>query len=955
MGGGVMPYSAWAETRRNLWNNPLMVSTGTVPSSTTNGTVSFITTFPGVVATARRWVATVASAAARVLVLNTGLTTPAAGAKAHVMMHVIVSGGTLSGAYIAIRQANVTSASGQLQMPLGNLAPGEYWFDVSGITTATAAAAGGGVILIGTPTVIGTTVDVTEALVEANTSGPFFSGASADDDTLQNNWLTTANASPSVQLTRSFTYPPKPTGSKPIRPEDLLVEFRDKDLIRRGSIPVNDLKLKFQPVYNGVGSWLLTLPAEHRAVPYLRAPGAGIIITNLVNGEILMSGSTSKPSKKATISDPRGMVTIAGLDDNRLAFDARAFPLPTSSNVATQTVSHDVRTGLGSTIMRQYVNANIGPASPVGRRGSSMRNHIVLGPDPAVGLSTTQRARFDNLGDLLNKIAAEAGGVGWRIVQVGDTLEFQTYEPIDRSAFIRLDVVNGTLQETNVEVAPPEVTRPIVAGQGEGAERQFVQVTTTESEAAEDDWGLIIEDFKDQRNTGVETELIDSGLGDLHERGFTKIAVKAVPSNDQTMIFLTDFFLGDRVAIVIDGQEQPNSNITEAAIVIDETGMKTAVAIGDVADFDSDSALRQTVNDTQRRVDSLERNLEIGTATAGLIVPFGGTTIPDGWLLCDGRAVSRTTFSALYARIGTTYGVGDGSTTFNLPDGRGRVFLGAGLGTAGTAVNHPAGEKGGQEREVLSEAQLAVHKHNLSGHAVTWGQGNVAFGTPNAYAGTPPGNSLGTWQNTVGYSTTLDAGGGQSHNNLPPYQAVGGWIISTGVGLGAGVAPTVDAGDGISWSGSGVAEDPYRPNLDMDWASLGGPMAHTGDTGGPYACSWFKGVSAGKPGGLNPFGSKGVTIGEYGLYECFARQRGAVANAYICLALSGNREALENRTDGMYDHDHTAAADNFSTSHYIGYLEAGLVVTMGPQSGQGGTMRFGNQPILGTLTVKRLR
>ena len=57
----------------------------------------------------------------------------------------------------------------------------------------------------------------------------------------------------------------------------------------------------------------------------------------------------------------------------------------------------------------------------------------------------------------------------------------------------------------------------------------------------------------------------------------------------------------------------------------------------------------------------------------GVVVPFAGATAPDGYLLCYGQAVSRSTYSDLFAAIGTTYGAGDGSTTFNLPDLRGRL------------------------------------------------------------------------------------------------------------------------------------------------------------------------------------------------------------------------------------------------------------------------------------------
>jgi len=69
---------------------------------------------------------------------------------------------------------------------------------------------------------------------------------------------------------------------------------------------------------------------------------------------------------------------------------------------------------------------------------------------------------------------------------------------------------------------------------------------------------------------------------------------------------------------------------------------------------------------------------------AGLVVPYAGSSAPTGWLLCDGSAVSRTTYASLFTAISTTYGVGDGSTTFNLPNLKGRAIVGA--GTAATKV-----------------------------------------------------------------------------------------------------------------------------------------------------------------------------------------------------------------------------------------------------------------------------
>ena len=68
------------------------------------------------------------------------------------------------------------------------------------------------------------------------------------------------------------------------------------------------------------------------------------------------------------------------------------------------------------------------------------------------------------------------------------------------------------------------------------------------------------------------------------------------------------------------------------------------------------------------------------------ILPFAGSTVPNGWLLCNGAGVSRTTFSNLFTKIGTTYGKGDGSTTFNIPDLRDRYIIGANTNVLGTKI-----------------------------------------------------------------------------------------------------------------------------------------------------------------------------------------------------------------------------------------------------------------------------
>ena len=106
-----------------------------------------------------------------------------------------------------------------------------------------------------------------------------------------------------------------------------------------------------------------------------------------------------------------------------------------------------------------------------------------------------------------------------------------------------------------------------------------------------------------------------------------------------------------------------------------------------------------------------------GTAT-GTILSWSTSSIPSGFLECDGTAVSRTTYSALFTAIGTTYGAGDGSTTFALPDLQDNVPIGksnnkslASTGGANT-VTSTGNVAGSTANASLSTAQLASHSHS---------------------------------------------------------------------------------------------------------------------------------------------------------------------------------------------------------------------------------------------------
>lgn len=116
-----------------------------------------------------------------------------------------------------------------------------------------------------------------------------------------------------------------------------------------------------------------------------------------------------------------------------------------------------------------------------------------------------------------------------------------------------------------------------------------------------------------------------------------------------------------------------------------------------------------------------------GTVTQTVSSGVVTTTAPSGWLLCNGNAVSRTTYSTLFASISTTYGAGDGTTTFNLPDMRSRMPIGVGTGTGLTA--RALAGAGGVETVILTSTQSGVpahsHVNTLTNNTVTTGAGSL--------------------------------------------------------------------------------------------------------------------------------------------------------------------------------------------------------------------------------------
>jgi microcystin-dependent protein len=160
---------------------------------------------------------------------------------------------------------------------------------------------------------------------------------------------------------------------------------------------------------------------------------------------------------------------------------------------------------------------------------------------------------------------------------------------------------------------------------------------------------------------------------------------------------------------------------------------------------------------------------------AGVILPYGGGTAPTGFLLCDGSAVSRTTYAALFAAIGTTFGPGNGSTTFNLPDLRDRVAV-------GSSATKARGSVGGEATHTLTNAEMPAHSHG----------GGTGGGTTGAV-------QTGGRSADHSHSGGTDTAGSHTHG-------LSANILTNSTGQQTGNMMRALAGAGVY--GTGVAEDP---------------------------------------------------------------------------------------------------------------------------------------------------
>lgn len=543
-----------------------------------------------------------------------------------------------------------------------------------------------------------------------------------------------------------------------------------------------DLVLRF----NDVGTWSLETSASSVEAALLAKTG-GIIVTREIGGteSTIFSGFvwtewgyTARTFRASGYSDDALLWQPA-----RPSVGIPSPPWPDA---------YYVRTGTASTVMRNLVNENMGPSAVLPWQNLN----IQFPTDPLLGSAITVRANLEPVLTVLAELAITpyAGGLGFYLRQSDTTpnkLDFVVYAPPDKSADAKFSVDLGTAQDYEDTQQAPEANHVyVMGGDGFGTNRTVIEAVDAASIA---EWGRRISTVVDMRGT--------TDVGELNVRAAETIAgvstlrrVAVTPFEVPSLQYGPDYDLGTLVTIVTSGGQTVDL-IRQVEISLDpEKGAVVTPIVGQ-GDGSDDERMATITRTIQSRISNLERNWNVPDNSitnammytterwqAGDIRPTLRPSLAPGWLPCNGQAVSRSIYAALYAVIGTAFGVGDGSTTFNLPDFRDRFPVGAGLsfslwttggGTASLAHDHtgaPHTHPGSHSHGMASHTHTGAshthpgsHSHGIGSHTHTIGHTHQ---TPidHDHGSVVSGHETSYDTDTFGRTAASTTGTGHHHN-----------------------------------------------------------------------------------------------------------------------------------------------------------------------------------------------
>jgi len=330
------------------------------------------------------------------------------------------------------------------------------------------------------------------------------------------------------------------------------------------------------PVYNDVGTWSVRLSRKSKQAADLTTPGYGIIATR--DDAVMFSGIATERHHEwnGTVDQ----VTVSGCTDDVWLLSRLVSPSPGESTPPYTTQASDVRTGLASTVIRQYVNVNLAAGAVPARR----KMDLLLAADPLIGASIRGEARWDsNLLEFIKPLAV-SGGVGFRVVQAGTNLEFQVYQSTDRSSTIKFSPDLGNLLAFDYSSQAPKANYVFVGASGTGTSRIIKEFSDPTSITT---WGRWEGPLVNAANTSDTTQIQQSGTDALVD-GQEQASLSITPWETATMRYGFDYFLGDKVTVQLEGPAATGYSesgyivdiLREVSIVLNQQGQTVTPSVG---------------------------------------------------------------------------------------------------------------------------------------------------------------------------------------------------------------------------------------------------------------------------------------------------------------------------------------------------------------------------------------
>jgi hypothetical protein len=363
------------------------------------------------------------------------------------------------------------------------------------------------------------------------------------------------------------------------------VQIRDNDTLDVIALVGDYTSLTVTPRFNTVGAFSLAIAADSSKADLL-VPGNGLVIRR--GNTVLMSGPIREPNWSSG-SGGTGTLIVNGVDDMTLLKETACWPDPTADEAHQTDAAYKISAVAAETAMRTLVDLNIGPGAQTSRKVP----HLTLAADGGRGASVTKQLnQFDNLLTVLQDIAKTAG-LGFRIVQVGVDLQFQVYEPVDRSGTARFSFGLGNLADAAYTVTAPTCTKAIVVAGGTDSPR-VVKVYTRPDTAYP---GPPVEQFVDKTDVDSTAADRDAQMDQAADEALTAGAAQGnltvAPVDTPLLQFGRDYTVGDIVSCQVrDGFF--TDVVREVAITLDAAGgYVSRASIGSPDSTDSNAIARQ--------------------------------------------------------------------------------------------------------------------------------------------------------------------------------------------------------------------------------------------------------------------------------------------------------------------------------------------------------------------------